>query len=47
MDIETHLKTTFKSNYNWKAPNKEKIEFFRQLSKDQIKKIEQMRLTVK
>ena len=35
VDIETHLKTTFKSNYQWKPPSKEKIGFFRMLAKDQ------------
>lgn len=29
VDIETHLKTTFKANYTWKAPNRESIEHFR------------------
>ena len=33
VDVETHLKTTFKSNYTWKPPTKDKINFFRQLSK--------------
>ena len=47
VDIETHLKSTFKSNYTWKPPSKEKIEFFRQLTKEQIRKMEQMRLSVK
>ncbi|CAI2379969.1 unnamed protein product [Moneuplotes crassus] len=28
--VETHLKTTFKSNYKWKAPNKKKINYFKQ-----------------
>ena len=36
MDIETHLKSTFKSNYNWKPASKEKIEFFRELTKEQL-----------
>ena len=35
VDVETHLRTTFKANYQWKAPNKEKIEFFRSLSREQ------------
>ena len=35
VDVETHLWTTFKSNYTWKAPDKSKIEFFRNLSKEQ------------
>ena len=34
VDIETHLKSTFKANYNWKPASKEKIEFFRELSKE-------------
>jgi len=41
VDIETHLKTTFKSNYKWKAPDKEKIEFFKTMSKEQSKVIKQ------
>ena len=32
VDVETHLKSTFKANYTWKPPDKDKIEFFRQLS---------------
>lgn len=32
VDIETHLKSTFKSNYQWRAPNKEKMDFFRNLA---------------
>ena len=47
VDIETHLKSTFKSNYNWKPASKEKIEFFRELTKEQHKKMAQMRLTIK
>ena len=35
VDIETHLKSTFKSNYQWKPPSKEKIGFFRMLAKEQ------------
>ena len=35
VDIETHLKSTFKSNYQWKPPSKEKIGFFRTLAKEQ------------
>lgn len=37
VDIETHLKSTFKSNYQWKAPNKDKIAFFRSLAEEQRK----------
>ena len=33
VDIETHLKSTFKANYSWKPPNKDKIEFFREITK--------------
>ena len=47
VDIETHLKSAFKANYTWKPASKEKIEFFRQLTKEQIRKMEQMRMTVK
>ena len=32
VEIETHLRSTFKANYQWRPPNKEKIEFFRTLS---------------
>jgi hypothetical protein len=35
VDIETHLKSTFKSNYQWKPPSKEKINFFRTLAQEQ------------
>jgi hypothetical protein len=35
VDIETHLKSTFKSNYAWKPPSKDKIDFFRTLSQQQ------------
>ena len=35
VDIETHLKSTFKSNYAWKPPSTEKIAFFRTLAKEQ------------
>ena len=34
VDIETHLKSTFKANYSWKPPSKEKIDFFRELTKE-------------
>ena len=34
VDIETHLKSTFKANYNWKPASQEKIEFFRELTKE-------------
>ena len=37
VDIETHLKSTFKSNYQWKPPSKEKISFFRTLAQEQQK----------
>jgi hypothetical protein len=37
VDIETHLKSTFKSNYQWKPPSKEKISFFRTLAQEQRK----------
>ena len=33
VDIETHLKSTFKANYQWKPPSTEKINFFRKLAK--------------
>ena len=29
VDIETHLKTTFKANYTWKAPDKNAIMSFK------------------
>ena len=35
VDIETHLKQTFKSNYQWRPASKEKIEFFRSLAREQ------------
>ena len=35
VDIEAHLKNTFKSNYAWKPPSKEKISFFRTLAQEQ------------
>ena len=31
VDVETHLKSTFKANYQWKASNREKIKYFKQL----------------
>ena len=40
VDIETHLKSTFKANYNWKPASQEKINFFRELTKEQRKKME-------
>ena len=30
VDVETHLKSTFKANYQWKAPNRKKINYFKQ-----------------
>ena len=33
VDIETHLKSTFKANYQWRPPSAEKINFFRTLAK--------------
>ena len=47
MDIETHLKSTFKANYNWKPASQEKINFFRELTKEQRRKMEQMKLTIR
>jgi hypothetical protein len=47
VDIETHLKNTFKSNYQWKAPSKEKIGFFRMLAKEQTKANVQLGITTK
>lgn len=47
VDIETHLNTTFKANYQWKAPSKEKIEFFRALSKEQTEKLKADRVLSK
>jgi len=47
VDIETHLKTTYSKNYHWKAPSKEKIEFFRTLSQQQQKEMKAMRITSK
>ena len=29
VDVETHLKSTFKSNYQWKAPGRKKINYFK------------------
>jgi hypothetical protein len=47
VDIETHLKSTFKANYQWKPPSKEKIDFFRELTKEQTRKMEQMKVTIR
>ena len=47
VDIETHLKSTFKANYQWKPPNKDKIDFFRELTKEQTRKMDQMKLTTR
>jgi hypothetical protein len=30
VDIETQLRSSFHAGYEWKVPNKEKIEFFRE-----------------
>ena len=40
VDVETHLRTTFKANYTWKPPNKDKIDFFWNLSKEQTQMIQ-------
>jgi len=47
VDIETHLKSTFKSNYQWKAPNKDKIAFFRSLAEEQRKQRIQLGISTK
>jgi hypothetical protein len=47
VDIETHLKSTFKSNYQWKPPNKDKIGFFRQLAKEQHAAAHQLGISTK
>lgn len=36
VDIETHLQTSFKSNYQWKPPNKESIEFYKGLKQEEF-----------
>jgi len=47
VDIETHLKSTFKGNYEWKAPNKDKINFFRTLAKEQFRARNTLGVTTK
>lgn len=47
VDIEAHLKSTFKSNYMWKPPSQEKINFFRTLAKDQQAAARQFSITTK
>jgi len=47
VDIETHLKSTFKSNYQWKPPSKEKINFFRTLAQEQKAANVQLGITTK
>jgi hypothetical protein len=47
VDIETHLMSTFKANYKWKPPNKDKIEFFRSLSQSQLRDISKSKLGIK
>ncbi|CDW79153.1 iq calmodulin-binding motif family protein [Stylonychia lemnae] len=47
VEIETHLRSTFKANYQWKPPNKEKIEFFRTLSQEQQKIMQQQKITTR
>jgi hypothetical protein len=44
VEVEQHLKSTFKVNYQWKPPNKEKIEFFRTLSLEQQKTMEHRKI---
>ena len=46
VDIETHLRSTFKANYQWKAPNREKIEFFRTLSREQQERLKKSQYAV-
>ena len=41
------MKSTFKANYSWKPASKEKIAFFRELTKEQTKKMEQMKMTIR
>jgi len=36
VDIETHLHTSFKSNYQWKPPNKESIGFYKGLKQEEF-----------
>jgi hypothetical protein len=47
VEVEQHLKSTFKVNYEWRPPNKEKIEFFRTLSQQQQKTMKQMKMLAK
>lgn len=47
MDIETHLKSTFKSNYEWKPPSQEKIKFFRTMAKEQQEAARRLGITTK
>eukprot|EP00826_Nyctotherus_ovalis_P058887 TRINITY_DN8142_c0_g1_i11.p2 TRINITY_DN8142_c0_g1~~TRINITY_DN8142_c0_g1_i11.p2 ORF type:complete len:113 (+),score=52.29 TRINITY_DN8142_c0_g1_i11:671-1009(+) len=36
VDIETHLQTSFKSNYQWKPPSKESIAFYKDLKREEF-----------
>ena len=36
VDIETHLQTSFKSNYQWKPPSANRISFFKELAKEEF-----------
>jgi hypothetical protein len=47
VDIENHLKSTFKANYQWRPPSREKINFFRKLAKQQIKDRQQLGIATK
>ena len=36
VDIETHLQTSFKSNYQWKPPAGNRISFYKELAKEEF-----------
>ena len=37
VDVETHLRSTFKANYKWQAPSAEKINLFKEIARQQIR----------
>ena len=47
VDIETHLKSTFKANYQWRPASKDKIDFFRTLAQQQLKDRVQLGISTK
>ena len=36
VDVETHLKSSFKSRYRWKPPTKNRISFYKELGKEEF-----------